>query len=407
MVGNRWRVGLAALLSIFLVVCLDLLTNSLDTHRFSWDFRYYIGMAQNGLRPPLASPFAYRYVTPGLSYFLTHFLGLGIEPAFRIVAYVGAFWQLLGVFLFTRWITRSTWGAYVALVVTALSIYNVKFLLFDVYRPDHLAYALILLQAYFALRRQFLPLFISTLAASQVREFNIIPLLAYLFAAWRVLRQAPPSLRRNRSFLLEAVVSIVGLAGAVVLPRLLIPVSENFQFADLSQFGLLRIVIAPLVLARDANFLYSLAAYALPVLMLLGFEEFRSTWESVRPTARPFVGAYVGLVVIFSFLGGTDFPRFTSYLFMPLAIFVGTLVQRRRAWQVGVMLLALFIFNRVWLPFPMADVGTYLDFYGGWADRFNGASLMRLVELLSLVVLGVLVRRIRPAPGLQMPRPPA
>jgi hypothetical protein len=136
---NRWHVAGAALLSAFLVTCLGVLTNSLDTHKFSWDFRYYIGMAENGFSPPLASPFAYRYVTPLLVSGFFQIAGLPIQDGFRDVAYAGAFLQLFGVFLFTRWLTHSTKGAYVAVLVTSFSLFNVKFLLFDVFRPDHLA----------------------------------------------------------------------------------------------------------------------------------------------------------------------------------------------------------------------------------------------------------------------------
>jgi hypothetical protein len=189
------------------------------------------------------------------------------------------------------------------------------------------------------------------------------------------------------------VASLLGLIAAVGLPRLLIPVAENFQFAGLSRDGILRILIAPLVLPRDLNFIYSLVAYALPFLMLMGFKDFSSIWQSLEGSARTFLTVYVSLVVVFSFLGGTDFQRFSSYLFMPQAIFVGYLVLRRRLWQIAIMLVAVFIFNRIWLPFPMADTGTYLDFYGGWAERFNSASVARLVECLSFICVGFLARR--------------
>ena len=107
---------------------------------------------------------------------------MSTEAGFRGLAYFGAALQLLGVFLFTHWLTRSAKGALIALLVTAFSLFNVKFLLFDVYRPDHLAYALILLQTYFALEDRFWPLLFSTILACQFREFNLIPLVAYLFA---------------------------------------------------------------------------------------------------------------------------------------------------------------------------------------------------------------------------------
>ncbi len=103
---------------------------------------------------------------------------------FYVIAYLGAIAQLTGIFFFTNWLTRSRKGAYLAMLVTALSLFNVKFLLFDIYRPDHLSYALILLQTYFAFKKKFLPLLITTIIASQIREFNIIPLIAYLISSW-------------------------------------------------------------------------------------------------------------------------------------------------------------------------------------------------------------------------------
>src|SRR5258708_4412828 len=172
----------AAMLAAALIAFIAALTNSIDIQKFQWDFIYYIAMAQNGFNTPLASPFVYRYVTPLLVYEMTHSFGLGLDDGFKVIAYLGSFLQLTGVFLFTRWFTRSLKGAYVALVITAFSLFNVKFLLFDIYRPDHLAYALILLQTCFAFKRKFFSLIITTLIASQIREFNLIPLLAYLFA---------------------------------------------------------------------------------------------------------------------------------------------------------------------------------------------------------------------------------
>ena len=396
----------AALLSIVLIVGLDLLTNSLDTQKFSWDFRYYVSMAATGFQAPLASPFAYRYVTPALVYAVMHGLGLELETGFRIVAYVGAFLQLVGVFAFTSWMTRSTRGAFVALAATALSLFNVKFLLFDVYRPDHLAYALILLQTYLAFKRKFTPLLICTLIASQVREFNVIPLIAYLFATWRGLRASTDGGRPPRVFIIQATVSSIGLAAALVLPRMLIPVTEDFQFATITPDGILRVLIAPLVLARDVNFVYALVAYLLPVLLLASFEDIRSIWVSLEGWARSFLAAYVGLVILFSFLGGSDFQRFTSYLFLPQSIALGLVVSRRQFWQIGIMLLAVFIFNRIWLPFPMSDIGAYLDFYGGWAQRLDSASVLRLLECLGFVALGILIRRVQRFSGSPASQPP-
>jgi hypothetical protein len=389
--GKARHIFLAAILSALLIVVIDALTNALDLQKFSWDFRYYIGMAQNGFDAPLASPFAYRYLTPFLVYGLTHLFGVSIENGFRSIAYLGAFLQLIGVFLFTNRFTHSIKGAYTALVITAFSLFNVKFLLFDIYRPDHLAYALILLQAYFAFERKFLPLLLTTLIALQVREFNLIPLIAYLFAFARQKERA--------TFIRELLLSAIGVTLAILLPRILVPVNENFQFADLSRDGMLRVLIAPFVLARDVNFVYSLAAYLLPILMLAGIKNVKSISRSFDTGTRSFLMVYVGLVSVFSFLGGTDFYRFSTYLFLPQVLALGFLSQTASNLELTVMGIAVFLFNRIWLPFPMSDSGTYLDFYGAFADRFNWASFLRIIECCAFIALGFMIRRLYPVAG--------
>ena len=388
----------AALLAVLLVAGLALTTNSLDTTRFSWDFRYYIRMAQSPFAPPLASPFAYRFATPLLVYALSKTFSLSVAAGFRALAYGAGVLQLLGVFLFTNRLTRSTKGAFVALLVTAFSLFNVKFLLFDVYRPDHLAYVLILLQTYFALDRRFWPLLLSTMLACQVREFNVVPLLAYLFAISGTQPEAL-AVSKRPAVVSEALISAVGLVAALALPRLLIPVAEDYQFASLTRDGLLRILLAPFVLPRDANFLYSVIAYLLPSLMIAGFAEISSALGSVSLPTRRYLLVYSALVLVLSFLGGTDFYRFSSYLFLPQALFVALVARKSQLWRVGIMLLATFLFNRLWLPFPMLDLSHYLDFYGGFGTRFGLPTVLRILECMAFIGVGALSRRMFSSTG--------
>ena len=386
----------AMLLSAALIVVLDLLTNSLDISKYSWDFRYYIAMARDGFNTTyLASPLAYRYLTPLLVYGLTHAFGISIESGFRWMAYLGAFAQLTGVFLFTAWFTRSVKGAYIALLITAFSLFNVKFLLFDVYRPDHLAYALILLQTYLAFERKFIPLLVTTLIASQVREFNLIPLIAYLFSF------AP---QKDRPvFLREGLISAISLTLMIGLPRLLIPVRENFQFVELSRNGLLMVVVAPFLPERDLIFLYSLAAYLLPLLVLAGPSQIGRTFASLNSEVKSFLVVYIALVLILSFYGGTDFSRFSTYLFLPQAILLGLISRTASNLKLALTAFATFLFNRIWLPFPMQDVGKYLDFYGGFALRFNADNLWRMLECLAFILSGFIIRRFLPEAGASRP----
>ena len=376
----------AGILSAILILGIAALTNSIDTQKFSWDFVYYIAMAQNGFAANnLASPFAYRYLTPLIVYVLVHFFGISLENGFRIIAYSGAFLQLIGVFWFTHWITRSVKGAYIALLVTAFSLFNVKFLLFDVYRPDHLAYSIIVLQTYFAFKKKFFPLFILTMIASQIREFNIIPLIAYLFAF---------ASRKDRLVLFkETIITIAGLVLAVIIPRLLIPVHESFQFVDLNPDGILRALLAPFILTRDVNFIYSLFAYLLPILMIINLKQIKAIFHSLGVEIQWFITVYVILVLIFSFLGGTDFYRFSTYLFLPQAILLGFAAPTSARLELAAMLVAVFIFNRIWLFFPMSDIGSYLDFYGASATRFNWNSVWRIVECFAFILIGYSIKR--------------
>jgi hypothetical protein len=395
--GKTRHIILAAVLSVGLIVAIGALTNSLDIQNFSWDFRYYIAMAQDGFKAPLASPFAYRYLTPLFVYGITHTFGISIEDGFRSIAYLGAFLQLIGVFLFTNWFTRSIKGAYTALVITAFSLFNVKFLLFDIYRPDHLAYVLMLLQSYFAFERRFLPLLVTTLIGLQIREFNLIPLVVYLLTFARG--------KDRTTFIREAALSAVGLAAAILLPRLLIPVGENLQFADLSRDGILRVLLAPLVLTRDLNFLFSIVAYLLPTLIIAGLKETRAVMQSWPADTRSYFFIYTGLVLMFSFLGGTDFYRFSTYLFLPQAAVLGSLAPRVPNPVVVITGVATFIFNRIWLPFPASDAGAYLDFYGAFGTRLNASSLMRMLECLALIAAGFQLRRLLPIIGPTPARP--
>jgi hypothetical protein len=382
----------ATIVALVLVVVIDLLTNSIDTERFSWDFRYYTDMAEHGLHGPLASPFAYRYLIPLLVRGLSLATGLSVGAGFALIAYAGAFSQLLGVFLFTRWYTRSIRGAWLAMFAVAFSLFNVKFLMFDPFRPDHLAYPLILLQAYFALSGRFAPLVVATMIGSQIREFNVVPLVAYLYASLRGAGASSTSAERRRA-IIELAVSMGALSAALLLPRVLIPIVEDFQFASLSRDGVLRPLLAPFILARDANFIYSMVAYMLPVLALAGPREISRAAGSVARRDRAFFGTYIVLVVALSFLGGVDFFRFSTYLLLPQIVLVGLLAEKAPAARLGIMLASVFAFNRVWLPFPMSDRGAYLDFYGGYGTRFNAASVWRITELVVLIGIGMLSRR--------------
>ncbi len=352
-------------------------------------------MARRGLVPPLASPFAYRYLTPLVVRVISLSGYVSVEAAFGLVARGAAVTQLVGVFLLARWYSRSLRGAWLAMLVTALSLFHVKFLLFDTFRPDHLAYPLILLQVYLAMTGRFWPLWAVTLIGCQVREFNAIPLVAYVVANLLVARQPGHRARPNEA-LEQAVISVVGLAVALWLPRVLIPVAEDFQFANLTRDGFLRALLAPLILSRDANYIFSLLAYLLPVFMLAGLGQLRDLRAEAGHWNRVFLGAYSAFVLIFSFLGGTDFYRFSTYLLPVMVLAVAAVADRCRLPHILVALTAVCVFNRILLPFPSTDLDHYLDFYAASGTRFNLASVLRVGELVVLLAVGFILRAIWP-----------
>jgi hypothetical protein len=170
---------------------------------------------------------------------------------------------------------------------------------------------------------------------------------------------------------------------------------------------MLRPLLAPFIVARNANFIYSMAAYLLPVLALAGPREIFRTAGSIASRDRTFFGAYFVLVAALSFLGGVDFFRFSTYLLLPQIVLLGLLAEKAPAARLGIMLASVFAFNRVWLPFPMSDRGAYLDFYGGFGTRFNEASAWRLAELVALIGIGIWSRRfLKPDRSLRAIRSP-
>lgn len=374
------------LLSTGIVLGLDMLTNAIDTKKYAWDFLYYIAMARDGFKAqPLASPFAYRYLTPLIVNGISRISSLSIENGFLVIAYLGAITQLAGIFFFTNWLTRSRKGAYLAMLVTALSLFNVKFLLFDIYRPDHLAYTLILLQTYFAFEKKFLPLLVTTIIASQIREFNIIPLVAYLVASWRS--------QEHTNVIKHTIFSTIFLLPVIVLPRLLIPVTENYQIVGLSQDGILTALLLPLIPTVDINFIFSLLSYFLPLLFITDIKTIKATLAGLPDHQRHYLYVYTILVLILSFFGGTDFFRFTTFLFLPQIILIGLIAPQKSNLQLGSMLVITFIFNRIWLPFPIWDKDQYLDFYGAFSLRLNWSTLYRILECLVFILLGLLLRK--------------
>ena len=369
------------------------MTNTLDIQRFSWDFRYYIAMARDGIAAAeRLAPFAYRWLWTETVRALHEGFGLSIDGAFRAIAIVGIYSQLLLLWAFLRRWTFAAAPAFAAVLLTGLQLYDAKFLLFDVYRPETLAFPLYVLALGALVTGRTAWCVAIALVGLQVREFLAIPLvLAAVFEWWPRLGPSPQPRPRPWA---GVAIFILMLAG-ILLPRLLLPVTRSFQALDVMHDprqwrGLLGI---PRLFPRDLNLLYCLFSYLLPAFLLFTPARVRDVRAAVGDRGPLLLGASV-LTLGLTLYGGTDLFRFVAYLFVPLAVVLAALAGRASRREIAYAVLATAVFNRVFLKVPNDDLGRMLDFYGGWDQRVNGATLARTLEGLGWILGAWVLRKV-------------
>ncbi len=377
-------VGACALL----VVALDLITNTLNRTYYYWDFALYYDMAEHGLSgADLWAPFAYRFLTPLLAGAVADLLAVSTEIGFTVWAYVGAVAQLALVFVLAERFGAQGWRAAVAVAVVALSLYNVRFLLFDVSRPDHLAYPLMVVAVLALFDRRYALCVGASCLGLLAREFLIIPPIILEVV---LLREA---LRGRRAAWRWMLVTFVIVSLFVIVPRALIPIQGSGQYVDPVNDAstLENLIRAPLSERRDFNIAFNLASYLLPLLLLITPGRARAAWAVLAPH-RLFLALYTALVLLLTMYGGTDLWRFVSYLFIPQVIVLAVLLRRGVAGvEVIYMLAAVAAYNRLFSEIPNL-LDPYLDFYGGYDNRVNASTLMRLFELGAYLFGAVLLR---------------
>jgi len=338
-------------------------------------------MAELGFAPELRiSPFIYRYAAPFLVGITHQFTDLSIYKSFKVITYVGAIAELLGVFLLVRHLTKSEKSAYIGMLSVAFSLYNLKYPLYDVYRPDILAYPIILVGTWLAFKDYFFPLLLTTMIGLQFREFVIAPLLAYL--ATKLQGERSKTLIRN------VAISTTGLFIAIGIPRLLIPVMEHAEAVQLSPKAFGQVVQLLSLWPRNINIVYIFLAYFLPCLILYRRHQLKNALEEIPVEQIRYLAYYSGTVFLLLVIGGTDIDRFATYFFLPLAVLTGLLAKNQSVIKILLVLTLQIIFNRIWLPFPVWDFELIINFYGGWSNVINTASIWRFAELIALAVLG-------------------
>lgn len=375
---------IAFVVAFALVLGIDLITNSLDIVRYTWDFRYYINLTNNGFdpNPLLISPFAYRYPTPFMAGGFMSLFGVDLETGYRMVAYCGAVLQLFGIYLICFHFFKRKDLAYAGMLLVAFTFMNIKFLLFDVYRPDHMAYALVTLSVFFALTHRYYLLLITACVAVQFREFGILPLFSYgLFLIWK---------KDWKQILRIAIPTAAALFVAIALPRLLIQVQGSMQFVN-SDSGMMRTVKYFLSPKRNLNLIYDSIAYFLPVWILATkerFQKLKSTGDFFQ-----YLLCYIFFVLLLCYGGGGDLMRFVTFYSVAVILIAVFFMQDAKAGEIVVTLVAVFIFNRIWMQVPMDSLDKYLDLLAGHNTRINMHSLYRVLELIGLIAVGRMINQ--------------
>lgn len=391
---SAFRAALAcAVLATLWVTVLSIVTNEMDIQRFRYDCIAYIDMAEHAVGRSLVptSPWAYRIMTPALARALTLTAGLSTYHAFAVVAHLGTWLQLLLVFLFARHaLAAPTRVALIVTLICGLQYFNVKYYVFDVYRPDHLAQPAMLAAWWAILCRRFTWAALICAVGVLDREFMLVPaaLVSASLAseAWRT---------RSRARGLQWALTTLLVALAFALPRLLISTQASTTLAAERFNGswLAMLVGVPLGRRRLVNLAFSAFAYALPI-WLLWTRESLPRLAAVPKDVRHLALGHTFLVLGLALYGGTDLPRFIAYL-EPVVILALVTMLREDSRKAALLaaLVALAIFNRTFWQVPNVDVPSFVDFYAGW-DMRVAASARRTAEAVALIAACWLVARV-------------
>ncbi|MBN2384246.1 hypothetical protein JXQ70_15320 [bacterium] len=383
---------LMALLSLSLVLCIDFFTNSIDTEHYCWDFKHYMAMARSGFQAEhMVAPFAYRFGATLPVWFLHNKANIPLDMAFTLITLTGVWITLISIYLFIRWMQFNREAAGLALLVVALSECQIKFHLFDVYQPDHLAYPLMVLVMALLIRQRWLAVVILAGIGLQIREFLIIPLIVLMVQQVKSLI-GDHTIRRVLLFRLSVIIITTGLA--VVVPRLLINVKDTIQNIDpfLAPESLKKLITDPLNWRKDVNFILGFCSYMLPIMLLLTPTRARELCRTFSEQEKWTWVPYTGLVLILALYGGSDYDRFMTYLFLPQCLLLSHLcTMKPHPAEIAYLLVVMVLINRIFLPFPIWDFELYANGHA-WSDRINIATLHKFVYL-GLAVIGAAANR--------------
>lgn len=400
--GVRWReYALALLVAVLWWAVIDLLTNQVG--RLT-DPGFYVDMAENGFQGRNVAPYVHRWVMPFLADFLRDTFGISLYDGFKLPAVIGVIAQLWLVYFFVRYLGGKIRTAYLIMAVTVFSMYHVKFLMHDVYRPDNFAYALLIVGAWAILAKKRGIALLVVLVGVLLREFLLILAGLLLLQALWDLAQAGWSVIQRRQAWWGAVLHalwvgliLAAVAAVVLIPRRFIPVNSDISLLQMHSLGAFRASLV-WVLREQANripnMIFIVVVYLLPTLLLMTGPRLRRAWAMLKPYAAFLIWYALGFLFLYVY-GGGDFGRFATYLLIPQIILLTVLLETTAipALAIAYMLVATAAFNHIFVPLPTEPVILNDDFFGGSHDMtFTPPMIRRWRDFFLLLVGGLIVR---------------
>lgn len=391
----RRELFLSLACALLWVVLVDLSTNHTPPQ---WDALSYVDVAEHGWlgNDQLVAPFAYRPGVPLVARALSNAFSISVLNGFSIVTRIAALAELCAAFHLARLFGASRRSALVAMAVVALSYFHLKLPLFYDSLVDVAAYPFMLLALWALYSRRF----VACLALSSLglffKEFLAVPaiLLGFELGVEMVRRR---NLARLPLLLAALILPALGFA----VPRALLPIATSKQYVEIAGNPDLWVYLTyiPRRWTRDVNILFDLASYALPLLLIATPQRLRRAWNDLGALRPTLILSFV-LVLGLTMYGGTNVSIFVTYAVgVLIALLVKILQQGVAPLEIGFMLLAMLIYNRILLPIPLPsesldDSLGYIDHYAGWGSRLSAATAWRAGELCLYVLLSIGLRRI-------------
>lgn len=361
---------IVSFLFIFMMDMLTIEVTEMQDYPFG-DHEIYMNMVDEGIvgNPGLITPFAYRYGFTELVAVIKDYSGLSMYRSFKVLMYAGLLGQALLIYALTQKITPNFRASMAILAIVGFSFFNVRYSLFDPIRPEPLAFCFILISMLLIYHEK---LFLATLVAIvglNFREFMVAPLASIgILYLWE--------LSKSRQLITVLKIGIIGILSALVIivPRLLIPISESYLIIR-SPIGILTTWFDVL---RHLNQVIAIASQMLPILLLMNGARWAALKEK-SPRLLYQLVPYMLITVLLSIYGGTDLPRFISYLIVPqIVLFAVMFKVELQRWEFIYVLISWFVYYRYWQNIPI-EHRAYLDYVGPY---FNVITIYSAIHLL-------------------------